>query len=754
MSSKRPADASDDENWAGQEADEIVGAAMAAAGIPRTTTGKGITTTRTTRVSTRSTRGATKTSGSTTGGSMIIDGSDDDAPSDADRKKAERQAKKDERARKKKREMAEKRKAKEDEIAARKSAAAAEKRELAARKKADKKEEQARKAEAQRVAALVDDTAQVMPDDTDMPDVGAMAEQCMLDAAVRASLGLSHEDPARARPVDPNRNYASQNTATAMDEDNDDFKMDDAGRTDETLGRRRMKRRIPDQEALDTRARLRAMDKEMLVDFMFKTGAAQVIAARDMERDRDTQANADRRRDIPRGGARVPSHSAAHAQQTKSTFPRTAARDVPHRAHFAEATGHPKSGALSTSSINRPAVQTDPHRASFAEATGHPKTGAQPTHDQSPFELDGVFYGDGPSAFPAGIAARERASSPFEIFNGPAREAEAVAEAKLERLLAAGRSNLSRTINPLAQHFGIGMTGDRSGDSTVEHLLHSHEQLQARGNILRFNDEFTRYGRTHGASLFPSNAYISMILNEEYSEYKAVLTNKVLSLAKPGSKKKASEALTPKGIDPAFEYMPLLVILEQIKHVVRREAEIYTKDKPAMRDSFKAWAWPRAMMAMQHAVMFCMVYPMHAHFEVVERLGRSAVVCNKSMDVLYIVRKTLDEVSKLQHCRRTRDGFYVGANWVQQQYPGMSTGTSDTQQGSTKAKKNKKNMNQNKRDNARRKGGNGRQDNRGGNGGGRGGHRGGGRGGQHGGGRGGHDGSAHGFEQRGGRHGN
>ena len=141
-----------------------------------------------------------------------------------------------------------------------------------------------------------------------------------------------------------------------------------------------------------------------------------------------------------------------------------------------------------------------------------------------------------------------------------------------------------------------------------------------------------------------------------------------------------------------------------------------------MRDSAKAWAWPRAMMAIQHAIMFCMVYPLHAHFEVVERLGRSAVVCNKSMDVLYVVRKTLDEVAKLQHCRRTRDGFYVGADWIKQQYPGMNADSTTSTAKPKKAPMNKgKGKGRRNRDNDRhgsgRGGFNGNDGHRGGRGG-------------------------------------
>ena len=117
--------------------------------------------------------------------------------------------------------------------------------------------------------------------------------------------------------------------------------------------------------------------------------------------------------------------------------------------------------------------------------------------------------------------------------------------------------------------------------------------------------------------------------------------------------------------------MPFLILFEQIKHIVRREAKVYMRAAKNVQDAYKAWAYPRAMMALQHVIMFCMMYPLPTHFEVLHRLGRAAVVRNTSMDVLRVVRQVLSDVAQLPHCRSMRPGFYAGADEYKRSYPGM-----------------------------------------------------------------------------------
>ena len=274
-------------------------------------------------------------------------------------------------------------------------------------------------------------------------------------------------------------------------------------------------------------------------------------------------------------------------------------------------------------------------------------------------------------------------SSPFAPGLGMAGNAQS-AEDRVQAGLVANRAALGNTLAPLARIVGAQGTGN----SAVSDLLESHVQLGDQAKILKFDDEFTAHGKDHGGSSFPASHFFTSTLKAEYAGYCEFITNKVRFEARlMGKTLKPADALTPAGFIPAFEYMPLLGIFEAIKHIVRREAQYFTPEDEDSQAYFKAVAWPKAMLAMQHAICFCMIYGIPAQLEVYHRLGRVGVINNVSMDVLKVVVKQLRQVSVLPAYCTARPGFSSGSKAFVNNYPGMAVRGKKQQPGKTRMQK-------------------------------------------------------------------
>ena len=275
----------------------------------------------------------------------------------------------------------------------------------------------------------------------------------------------------------------------------------------------------------------------------------------------------------------------------------------------------------------------------------------KPTLHKKPFTLYGQASNLGPSAGTRQSAAR------------------------LAAHLRAQEGSMVHSLNPLAQLSQLAHSGNVSLN-----LLAAHADLEAKAKILKFEDDFTAHSATTGQNYFPANQFLADCIKESYSKYVGQLTNKIVTLAAAESITiRPSTALTAKMIHPNFEYMPLLGMVEILKHIVRRNEKWFwggmCGNDPDEMYKIKAGAYTNLICALSDLIAFCMMYPLSTQMAGLDAMGRAAVMNNVYMEVLDTCQTVLAEVTSRPEHSKMRQGFSAGSEEYRRMFPGMKQST-------------------------------------------------------------------------------